>query len=431
MSIDGTDNGWRFGDIPLMQMQLRPIPGSHKYVATAAAHHYETYGPIILIDAGIEDDDQHATITKITDDCEYPESNGGGYKYTTPYALSEDFFLVAYSPTNNGHYSLYTIDSSQNATLLYDDAGVTSQQPVPVKARPKPIAYYGTTHPEGDPPDGILNLVDVYNSLIPFPPSETITHLRVLEPLVKPTIYANNPFISWEVNMNTKLCLGTVPVESDGSARFYAPPSRPLLFQALNSDGLAVQSMRSDMFVVPGQKNIYCNGCHEPRWQGTPNPPSKPIAFLRAPSTITPDPLLKDDSQNPSEFFSFPRYIQPILDSNCISCHDGSPSPDLRNTPGANGWFISYINLQPYVWHSYLKYPASHNDQTYPRTEPGGFGAMDSALYTRLSGGHGNLNSTELATFALWMDTGIGQYYGGYTDTSTQNAGGIVDPLYH
>jgi hypothetical protein len=32
------------GNVPMMQTHLRPIPGSNKYMATAAPHHYESYG---------------------------------------------------------------------------------------------------------------------------------------------------------------------------------------------------------------------------------------------------------------------------------------------------------------------------------------------------------------------------------------------------
>jgi hypothetical protein len=73
-----------FGDIPLMQMQIRPIPNSNKYVAVGAPHHWECFGPLIRIDADIEDDDWQSTITRLTTDCAYPESNGGGHKMVRP-----------------------------------------------------------------------------------------------------------------------------------------------------------------------------------------------------------------------------------------------------------------------------------------------------------------------------------------------------------
>jgi hypothetical protein len=278
---------------------------------------------------------------------------------------------------------------------------------------------------------------------LPFPSGETITHLRIWEPLVKETPYATSPRVSYEstesdwAGRNLKTLLGTVPVDADGSAKFYVPPNRPILFQAINSDGIAVQSMRSDTFAIGGQGHIMCSGCHEPRWQSAPNTDAIPTAFLKATASITPDPSLLDDSQNPSEFFSYPRYIQPILDDNCISCHDGSPSPDLRQgSTDSNGWFASYNNLKSYVWlpqKVYNYYGFCDWDRNYPRTVPGDFGAKDSGLYQKLitSPHNGYLSADEMHTIIIWLDSGIGQYFGAYTDTTSQNNGDIVLPAYH
>jgi hypothetical protein len=431
------------GNVPMMQMQVRAIPGSNKYMATAAPHHWECYGEVIVIDAEIEDDDWNSTITRFTTNNGYPESNGGGHKYGSPYPLSEEFALVAYSPTDNGRWDLYAIDNAANTTLLYNDSTLSCQSPVPVKSRPKPITYYGSTDPGPNPDDATIHLTNVYNSLLPLPGGETITELRIWEPLVKSTSYADNPSPSYEstesdwAGRNIKALLGSVPVEADGSAKFYVPANRPILFQAVNSDGIAIQSMRSNTFVIGGQKHVMCSGCHEPRWQGAPNTDAIPTAFTRAPSTITPDSVLKDDSQNPSEFFSYPRYIQPIWDANCISCHDGSPAPDLRTgSLNGDGWSASYVNLKPYVWipqKVYNYYGFCDWDRNYPRTVPGDYGARDSSLYTKLTtAGHDTyLSADELHTVVLWLDSGIGQYYGAYTDTTAQNNGDIVEPAYH
>ena len=49
-----------------------------------------------------------------------------------------------------------------------------------------------------------------------------------------------------------KRCLGVVPVEEDGSARFTVPAFRELYFQALDGEGRAIQSMGSAVNVAPG-----------------------------------------------------------------------------------------------------------------------------------------------------------------------------------
>ena len=58
--------------------------------------------------------------------------------------------------------------------------------------------------------------------------------------------------------------IGTVPVEEDGSAYFKLEPGVPVFFQAVDENGLAVQSMPLN-YVIPGQEYLSCQGCHEPR----------------------------------------------------------------------------------------------------------------------------------------------------------------------
>ena len=61
-----------------MQMSMRPIPNSNKIVATAAPHHGQFYGTLIVIDPDVEDDDHTSTFVHITPSTGgFPESGGG------------------------------------------------------------------------------------------------------------------------------------------------------------------------------------------------------------------------------------------------------------------------------------------------------------------------------------------------------------------
>ena len=71
--------------------------------------------------------------------------------------------------------------------------------------------------------------------------------------------------------------LGTVPVEADGSAHFTVPARKELFFQALDDDGLAVQSMRSATYLQPGER-LVCQGCHEPRHRSPQMTTTVPLA---------------------------------------------------------------------------------------------------------------------------------------------------------
>jgi hypothetical protein len=92
-----------------------------------------------------------------------------------------------------------------------------------------------------------------------------------------------------------------------------------LFFQALDAQGLAVQTMRSATHVQPGQ-TLSCIGCHDDRTQA---PPPKPtLASLRDPSKIAVGP-------EGSWPFRFDRLIQPVLDAQCVSCHNPKATDTL------------------------------------------------------------------------------------------------------
>jgi hypothetical protein len=109
-----------------------------------------------------------------------------------------------------------------------------------------------------------------------------------------------------------KFVLGTVPVEEDGSVHFRVPSGIPVFFQALDQNGLAVQTMRSLTYVQPGQ-TLSCVGCHESR-ELAPLAGGPPLAVRREPSKITPGP-------EGSWPLRFDRLVQPVLDKSCVSCH--------------------------------------------------------------------------------------------------------------
>jgi formylglycine-generating enzyme required for sulfatase activity len=146
----------------------------------------------------------------------------------------------------------------------------------------------------------------------------------------------------WDI----KRIMGTVPVESDGSAFFRVPANTPISIQPLDADGKALQLMRSWMTAMPGEQ-LSCVGCHE-RQNSTPLVRGT-IAAGRKPSEITP-------WYGTTRGFSFRREVQPVLDHYCIKCHDQfRDGPDVR-PQGKNEHYNkgtqfppSYIALKSYV----------------------------------------------------------------------------------
>lgn len=60
-----------------MEMDLRAVPGSQKIIETAAPHHGQAYGSIIMFDPRIPDDDAMAPVKRVTPEVGFPESQGG------------------------------------------------------------------------------------------------------------------------------------------------------------------------------------------------------------------------------------------------------------------------------------------------------------------------------------------------------------------
>jgi hypothetical protein len=219
------------------------------------------------------------------------------------------------------------------------------------------------------------------------------------------------------------MVLGTVPVEEDGSAYFKMPAGRPVYFQALGADGLAVQSMRSATYVHPGERLI-CRGCHEPHASAN-SPDHNLLAWRRAPSEIAPDVA-------GSRPFSYPILVQPVLDRNCAPCHaksrsEGKQAPDLTrgdHSKDPGKWYNSYESLRSFAF-----YWDNGGYDPQPRSTPGRIGARASRLYQMLAKGHHEvkLSGDDLHRIALWLDCNS-DFLGSFENVQEQVEGKVVWP---
>ena len=435
---------------PDMEISVRAIPDSNKFMATAAPHHGQFFGSIVMIDPRAEDDDAMGPVKRLTPDVGFPESQGGGQVYGTPWPLSEEYFLCvadfAYQPGasipgfeggpyGRGNYGIYICDIHGNRELIYRDPDIASMSPMPLAPRPMPHVLpttYDLASIEHTPYLGLrtgsriekreadgnitpstqafgtLSLANVYDSLRPFPEGTTIKELRIIQllPMSVPSGYHPHEIGIREgssgdsVNL-ARWVLGTVPVEEDGSAHFEMPAQIEFLFQALDENGLAVQSMRSSSYVQPGE-SLSCTGCHEHKSSVVPT--VLPRAVVRTASQIKPETV-------PGAFpFSYPLLVQPVLDKHCVECHANPESNtfSLAKDPiGSNKFYASYNNLAP-------KYGfTAYGDPL--RTIPGKFGAHVAPLYKILKEGHYDvkLSDDEMHRIVLWLDC-LSNFYGVY-----------------
>ena len=452
MAVHGNyPRNWR--DRPCMEMDIRAIPDSRLLVATAAAHHGQTYGSLVTVDPAEPDDDAMSPVKLITPDERFPESEYGYFcreaSYATPWPLAEDYHLCVFgfpaenAPDSVENYGICLLDAFGNIELLYRDPAISSLSPIPLKPRPAPpvipdlvsplpvdpaqprlnldrpqCAALPAAKPPAAPP-GTVTIMNIYESRHAWPPDTRITALRIIQVLPKSTPGRNNPAIGYGTEKNARAVLGTVPVEADGSAAFHLKPHVPVYFQALDEQGRAVQSMRSDIYVSSGE-NLSCTGCHETRRGAPPPPPqSAPLAMRRAPSTPAPEP----DGSNP---FNFTRLVQPVLDKHCASCHaESDKAPPLGGTPGAGQWTPAYRSLRPYAF-----YYDGNGEFTESKTYPGKFGALASKLHALLAKGHHGvkLPPEDRRRLTLWLDCNS-DFYGTYENTAAQARGETVHPV--
>jgi hypothetical protein len=425
---DGTAVASLFGNYTMRInacYQPRPIPGSEKLLFLAGAHHADVGGSLVLLDPRratfdpkTGEDRLDATQVLTPEIC-FPESDGWPKSYFhSPWPLSEECMLVSFSfdplpgmssgEGQDTRTGLYYFDRFGNLELLYRDPDISSMYPIPLTPRaPAPVLASALDATLGE--EGEFLLADVKRSFFPMPEARPVRELRVFQILSKPPPHAaNDPRIGHANAENARLLLGTVPVEADGSAYFRAPAGKPLYFQAVDGSGRAVQSMRSAVYLQPGERRA-CIGCHESPGSAAANRPT--LAMRRAPSRLQAGP----EGSHP---FSFPLLVQPVLDRQCVRCHDGQEGPGksklaLDGEP-AKTFTRSYQNLKPFLrWYEWGGASISQI-----ATHPGQIGADASPLTAILDDATHRpalaWTDAERRSVFLWLDANV-PFYGTYS----------------
>ncbi len=359
---DGTGTSAFWGNQsywPDMLSEARPIPGSHRVMFAGHGHHQVYMGSIGIVDPR-KGYDYPNGLTKVTQDVPWAEvgdgpadksgatretdkyHTSGAYRgYKSPYPLSEELFLVsARHHPKSDKFKIFLMDIYGNRELIYEGA-FHALYAIPVRARekepivPDRIEWAGPQKDHQTIAPGVFYNQDVYKDSPPILRGKA-KYLRVIKQdfntmtLGKKIQDAKHtqgihmhvgPVVSLVVNDSVKHVLGYVPIEEDGSVCFEAPPCVPLHFQLLDENHRALHTMRSFTNLMPGESRG-CLGCHE----GQNAPPSQTlsIAMRGKPREITPYSIGSKYS------LGYERDIQPILDKNCGSCHQGDRNPKAR-----------------------------------------------------------------------------------------------------
>ncbi|MFV1967535.1 MAG: hypothetical protein ACC628_19070, partial [Pirellulaceae bacterium] len=390
---------------PFAMFEPRAIPHSNKLVFTASAQHSITGGSLVLLDPSQGADVQRA-MTRLTPEVPFPESEDWPQTYyANPFPLSEQYYLVAWSdrplvaeegrldsklnPRNA--MGLYLYDAFGNRVLIYRNPDISSMYPLPVRARAVPPRVASTTGSRRRRDEGRMLVMNVYQGLEGIPPG-SVRRLRIvgLPPKIQPVM--NFPQLGVTEVDAGKFVLGTVPVEEDGSAYFRVPADVPIFLQALDADGMAVQTMRSATYVPPNQ-TYSCVGCHEPRTTAPANVPS--LAAQRKPSRITPGP----EGSWPLDFSEL---VQPVLDRHCVSCHKTGEAGARTNLTTGYAYSALISHGEKGTLQSHMLQRFAHGFSTV-----GACGARSSGVLRLIRNGHYDvsLDKESMERLVTWMDT--------------------------
>jgi hypothetical protein len=363
---DGTGTAVLWGNQsvwPDHTAQPRPIPGTPRIMFVGVGHHDWWSGSVGIIDP-TRGTNFPAGLTKVTVDRPWPEcstppldppesptyhASGNFTGYQSPYPLTAQDFLVSARSAEDGKFRLYLMDTEGNRELIYE--GVSNVlHAIPIKPRPAPpvqpdrVIWPGTGADRQTPELGACYSSNVYQGVPDLAPG-SVKYLRVLQLDHKTystwakTFRHSGPPVSVIQEEGVKRVLSIVPVDSDGSAYFKAPPGKSLYFQLLDADYRCLQTMRSFAGLMPGEVRG-CVGCHESH--STAPPTRTGLAVRRAPTELAPP-------EWGTESVSYERFAQPVLDRYCGSCHQGEGKArkalDLTLRPGYSVFKEPYLTL--------------------------------------------------------------------------------------
>jgi formylglycine-generating enzyme required for sulfatase activity len=333
MNPDGTAQRAIYGSnswFPNSMYFSREIPGSPgKLVSVLSGYHgVPRMGQLVVVDTkkGWHEDD--GLVARVSGKGEginpkyYDDLVGQDWpKFATPYPLNDQYFLVSAWNENSNSVGIYLADVFDNLVLIKEIEGHALLEPIPLKRQKKPPVIPDKVNLAEN--DATVYIHNVYAGPgLKGVPEGTIKKIRVMAYNFGFYGMAGPDKIGYGGPWEAMQIVGTVPIESDGSAMFRVPANMPIAFQPLDEDGAAVQLMRSWVTAMPGEF-MSCVGCHE------------------GPDEIAPSVYAQAAGKQPREIenwygdprgFDFEREVQPVLNKYCISCHNGDKKtmPDLR-----------------------------------------------------------------------------------------------------
>lgn len=362
MNPDGTNQKEYYGSNsywPNTLFNAKPIPGSTSQFAAVVSGHHGTCraGELFIFDTAKGRQETTGVVQRVAPAMATPSTLGqikdelvdaSWPKFLHPHPLSATLYLVSAKLSAGDDWQIYLTDTFGNMTLLAADPEYAMFEPVPFKPQPTPPVIPDKVILKQK--DAVVFIQDIYQGAgLRGLPRGVVKSLRVFQYEYAYRDLGGHYMVGMEGPWDVRRLLGTVPVFADGSANFRIPANTPVAIQPLDTEGKALQQMRSWLVGMPGE-NVHCVGCHEQQNQTLL--PKQTLAATRAPLDITP-------WHGPKRGFSFLREVQPVLNRHCVSCHNESNAkiPDFKNTApvsaGTTGlqsdFPASYLAIHPYV----------------------------------------------------------------------------------
>lgn len=430
---DGTGHAVYWGNnttSPGGVIDARTLSKTHLAVAVLGSCHDRPWGALGLIDRS-KGVDGRAPILRTwpaefiqrvkTEGQDFDSTKSIARKYEDPFPLDDGHFLCSRQTGKGEEMGLYYLDLHGNEVLVHAEAP-GCYDPMPLRPRAAPPVHpcrRTFSDPQGTGYFYVQN-VAIGTHMQGVQPG-TVKALRIVESPEKRNWSAREwfgqgaqaPGMNWH-NFENKRILGTVPVEDDGSAYFEVPANTYVFFQALDANGMMVQSMRSGIYVQPGE-TYGCVGCHENRVGDIPPVSSSPKAMKRKADRL-------NGWYGAPRLFSFQREVQPIFDRHCVACHDyGKKEGERLNLAGDRDavFCTSYVDLWALGAITCVGGGPAEIQPAYS------WGSHASKLIRVLRKGHGDvkLSAEELDRLITWVDLN-GPYYPRYECAYPQNLGG-------
>jgi hypothetical protein len=430
---DGTGHALYWGNnttSPGGVIDARTLSSSHLAIAVLGSCHDRPWGALGLIDRSRGVDGREPILRTWpaafagrikTAGEDFDSTKSLTRKYEDPFPLDDRHFVCARQTGNGEEMELCYLDLHGNQVRVHAEAP-GCYDPMPLQARVAPPVLPCRRTFEHPNAPGWFYVQNVYiGTHMQGVAPGSIKYLRVVESPEKRNWSgrewfgqgAQAPGMNWH-SFESKRILGTVPVEEDGSAYFEVPANTFVFFQALDADGMMVQSMRSGAYVQPGE-TYGCVGCHENRVGDIPPAAAAPKAMTRKADALT-------GWYGPPRLFSFQREVQPVFDRNCVSCHDyGKKAGEKLTLAGDRDavFCASYVDLWSQGVITCIGGGPAEIQPAYS------WGSHPSKLVKKVRAGHADVRLTaeEMARLIAWVDLNA-PYYPRYECAYPQNLGG-------